>query len=953
MWTLCIRPLLSIFLLLSSAVFLLSCQGNESRDVPIFDPLVHTWPHDLVDIEPDPAIRYGILDNGLRYALSQNSLPEKEAAIRFWIKAGARHELDDELGVAHFLEHMAFNGSENIPEGELIKDLERLGLKFGADSNASTSFSRTIYKLNLPNVDTETVDYGLRVLREMSDKLLIEADAVERERGVVMAEENRSNNVFRAAQRASNKFFYEDAFMTKRPTIGTPESLKVLSAEQLREFYDNHYRPERAFLVMVGDFNLDDIEAKIRSTFADWHPDGEAPPEIDLRKEKMRDRGVEANVYKSPEISDNLVMMSATDSTSSAYNLKKYEKTFRESIATSIVNRRLAKKVLDPDSPVRSARILYYVRHAGDQRIARATPKDKDWQAAIEILNAEIKSALEYGFQEVEYEEVLADMRRATRDAANNIDKRKSIQIAEGILSSFSGGRVNVSPETALEQFEAYAKATTLEDIEQEFIRMFSDFEPLIWLQGKGYEEVSNEEVIAAFKASDEKDAGAPEVREKKTFAYTDFGPAGKTIEGSYREDFEIESLVFDNNVRLHLKKTDFKTDWVNIVVNIGEGTLIVPTENREIIALGSLYELGGFEAHPVTDLKEIFAGKKINTRLSMGSEKLAFSSALNPEDLLSQLQVWTAMTTAPGYREGWKTKFDQGRKAYFQTKDSTPGGVARQHVGKIWADNDPRLGVLPLERYLGAQPEDFKQYFHEGLQNGAIEIGIVGDFDRDQIVADVAKTFGALDQRRPEFRTFDNLIRNFPKPDRVELFHKGKTNEGAFYMAWPIAGEWDHLKGQEYEFIRRILQNRMIETVRENLGLSYSPSIGANYPESYSGYGYVSAAVTMDPKDFTAFEKAAKTLVADMRSGNITADEVDRVRQPALEKFERTRKENSTWVGRVASAYSRPEEFDRLNAMEAFLDTVSHEQLNLAVQTLFDPDTLHIVSIRAEEAVQ
>jgi len=152
--------IMAAFMVICSAgLSLTGCSSPivSKTGAPVFDPLVHDWPHTLSDIPPDADITYGQLENGLRYALRRNARPEKEAVIRFWVRAGSRNETPKTIGLAHYLEHMAFNGSENVPEGEMVKSLERLGLSFGADTNASTTYWRTEYRLNLPNVDTETL----------------------------------------------------------------------------------------------------------------------------------------------------------------------------------------------------------------------------------------------------------------------------------------------------------------------------------------------------------------------------------------------------------------------------------------------------------------------------------------------------------------------------------------------------------------------------------------------------------------------------------------------------------------------------------------------------------------------------------------------------------------------------------------------------------------------------
>jgi len=216
------------------------------------------------------------------------------------------------LGGAHFLEHMAFNGTENVAEGEMVKSLERMGMSFGADTNASTSYTRTDYRLNLPEVDDETVDYALFLLRELSDKMLIEEEAVERERGVVKAEEARRRGPRYDASIAQQTFLQPDARTLKRPIAGTPESLDGITSAKLRRYYETYYRPDRALLVIAGDFDIAAMENKIRTTFDDWAPlaeDGEDPlPDLKVTS------GLEAQVYDNDELTTSVLLYASIPS---------------------------------------------------------------------------------------------------------------------------------------------------------------------------------------------------------------------------------------------------------------------------------------------------------------------------------------------------------------------------------------------------------------------------------------------------------------------------------------------------------------------------------------------------------------------------------------------------------------------------------------------------------------
>ena len=233
------------------------------------------WPHEKSDLHPDPKITYGILDNGLRYAVMPNQTPEKQASVRLLIDVGSKHEYDDERGMAHFIEHMAFNGSANVGEGEMIKMLERHGLAFGADANAYTSYEQTVYQLDLPNMKPETIDTVLMLMRETAGNLTFDADAIERERGVVLAENRRTNIHAQRTADARLAFSYPGTRMLERRPIGTEAGISSVTREQMVRFYQQFYRPENAFLVIVGDFTLGEMDTKIKAVFSNWQSVGE------------------------------------------------------------------------------------------------------------------------------------------------------------------------------------------------------------------------------------------------------------------------------------------------------------------------------------------------------------------------------------------------------------------------------------------------------------------------------------------------------------------------------------------------------------------------------------------------------------------------------------------------------------------------------------------------------
>jgi zinc protease len=261
---------------------------------------------DLEDSEftPESGWTFGKLDNGMRYIIRRNNRPENTALVRMEIATGSLDERDDERGFAHYVEHMAFNGSTNVPEGEMVKLLERKGLAFGADTNASTGFERTQYKLNLPKADPELLDTALMLMRETASELTIAEEAVERERGVILSERRVRNN-YRLKNTMDNlEFSYEGARLSKRLPIGTIETLEAASAAGLRGFWEREYVPADTVLVVVGDFDPAEVEAKIRERFADWQasesPDQPSAGPVDLDRKELTD------IYLDPALTESV-----------------------------------------------------------------------------------------------------------------------------------------------------------------------------------------------------------------------------------------------------------------------------------------------------------------------------------------------------------------------------------------------------------------------------------------------------------------------------------------------------------------------------------------------------------------------------------------------------------------------------------------------------------------------
>ena len=326
-------------------VFLSLLIGVTSQNIMASD-------HDPAMVQ-DPAIYARTLDNGLRYVIMPNKTPEGTASIRLYFNTGSLAEREHEQGFAHFVEHMAFNGSENVPEGELVKILQRAGLAFGADVNASTSFENTIYKLDLPNVDEKTIKTSLMLMRETASNLSFDAGAIEREKGVLLSEYDAGDSTGLEIFRKQLRFWAPEVRANHRLAIGTKATIEAATSQTLSAFYNDFYRPQNAYLVFVGDIEVEVIEKQIKSHFSDWKNDT-----------PLRDKAYLTETRGIFQPTDDLVDFYTKEGVSSSLSISffspfvelkdtKEDRTnsFKKAIANFIFNQRLAKITRAEETP--------------------------------------------------------------------------------------------------------------------------------------------------------------------------------------------------------------------------------------------------------------------------------------------------------------------------------------------------------------------------------------------------------------------------------------------------------------------------------------------------------------------------------------------------------------------------------------------------------------------------
>jgi len=909
------------------------------------------FPHRDSDLPADPAVIYGQLENGLRYAILENDTPSDTAALRLRIDMGSLMEADDQRGLAHFLEHMAFNGSENVPEGEMVRILERAGLAFGPDTNAYTSFDETVYMLDLPETDAETLNTAFFLMSEIDD-LLLEEEAIENERGVVLSEMRvRNTPGFRAAK-TRYEFLYPEALISERFAIGVEDVLASAARERFDDIYRKYYRPERAFFVAVGDFEASDVEARIAEAFGDWTVAGDAGPDPDLGE--IGPRGLEAAYFREPSLPTSVSLnfvrpYEAIPDTSET----RLDETLR-GLGNAILSRRFATISRREDAPFLSAGASHgNVYETAAMASVSAVTEPARWREALATLEQELRRAREHGFTQAELDEQVANLRTAYRDAAEGADTRQSASLAGAITGAFADDSVFVHPRNAHALFAEQADELTLEAVEAAFREEWRDSEPLIFLSTSADIADAEAAILAAYRDSAAEPVKPPPDAAAAEFAYQDFGAPGAVVSRETVEDLGIVRIRFDNNVMLNFKQTDFDQDAVVAQIRFGGGALETPEGGGGLRYLFSnTFAEGGVGAHSLDEIQRLMAGKSVGLNFSAGSDAFSASAATTPGDLQAQLRLWTAYMTDPAYRPESLAQFKQLYRVFYRTLDATPSGILQRDLAPLIHSGDSRFS-LPGEAEVEAWSlDDARAYIEPARAGAALEIGVVGDITEAEAVSAVARTLGAIAERAPSRRGFEEARGvDFPLGgDAVTLRHDGEADQAMALVYWPAPDGRDAALARRLTLLSEIFQLKLTDRVREQEAAAYSPNAAyAGYRE-FPGYGYFRALLELDPADVEPFFDIVDELARDMREGRFDADELERARRPLLEDVEESEERNGYWLGVVGEAQTDPEALDRHRSRRADYESATLDELKALAAGQFDPGAAYRIRILPPE---
>ncbi|MEE4199429.1 MAG: insulinase family protein [Erythrobacter sp.] len=942
---------------MAASLCLASAAPATAQDAPTTLPKaeadVPTWPFEASDLPVDPAYRFGELDNGLRYILRENATPEGTALVRMRIGSGSLDETESERGLSHYLEHMAFNGSTGIPEGEMIALLEREGLAFGADTNASTGFETITYKLNLPRNDEALLDTALMLMRETASELTIAEDAVERERGVILAERRDRRNFAQEAREDAMRFVAPGARYIDRLPIGTLDILESADAADLRALYERTYTAPNTLLVVVGDFPVDVMEAAIHARFANWEG-GTAPVEPETGPVDVT-RGGLAHIHLHPALSERVTVTLLGPWVDEADTRARRRAAITRSIGYGIIARRLSRLARSSDAPFRAARFARgTIFEDARSNTLTVTTEDGKWRAGMLAAIREVNQALTHGFTDAEMREQIANIRTSLENRAAGAATRANSFYVAAALNLVANEVVPTEPAFQLALFEEVVPTLDAETVHAALIEDALALEkPLIRFQGRRAPDGGEEALTRAFAEAMALAIAAPQDAGPARFAYDDFGEPGAIISDERDERLGFRLITFANGVRLTIKDTDIREDRIAYRMSLDGGTLMNTAEEPlRTYLVGSLAN-GGLGRHSRDELQSVLAGRSVGLSVAAASDAFSFAGITTPRDLTLQMQVLAAALSDPGYRPEGLEQFRRGIDNFFKTLRATPLRAYGNAAGAVLSNGDPRFTLQPRDAFFALDYKGLEAVISDRLEEGAIELALVGDIDEEAAIAAVAATLGALPPREIDFRPREAARQRQFTTERgpVILRHEGESDQALVRLVWPTKDDSDFAEELRLGLLARVIRIRLTETLREELGNTYAPTAESSMSSIYPDYGTFTISASVDVAQVAATRMAIAQVLSELQSGPIDEDLVARARQPMLEAYDNALKSLGGWMQLADRAQSQADRLERWFAGPDLLRGITAEELSMSARQYLCPGEAVEFLVLPEEA--
>lgn len=889
------------------------------RQLPPLEPVAQgpdtPWLFKGSDIPPDRSWTYGVLSNGLKYAVRKNGVPPGQIAIRVAIGAGSLMETDSERGFAHLIEHLSFRGSAYVPDGESKRVWQRLGVTFGSDSNASTSFTQTVYKLDLPSATPAGLDESMKILSGMMTEPTLSQAALDAERPVVLSEQREQPGPQVRLGDATRALFFAGQPLADRSPIGNVDTLQAATAASVKAFHDRWYRPDRAIIVIAGDADPAILEAMVKKHFSAWAGSGPAPAEPKFGSPKA-DEPVAATVSE-PTIPTLLQMAVLRPWTVGDDTILFNQERMIDQIGLRILNRRLESRARGGGSFISAGANLDDVSRSANITQVSILPLGDDWAAALRDVRQAIADAIRTPPTQAEIDREVAEIRAGMENEVRTAPVTAGALLADNLIAATDIRETVAGPETSLRIFEGAVtkKFFTPARVQAATKKVFEGTATRALVNTRTPDPTTLAKLTAALN---EKVTGTNAKRSgQAAIGFDRLAPLGKpgtiVTRSMALPDPPVERVDFANGSSLLLFPNESETGKVYVRVRFGRGLNALPTDRRTPAFAADLALVASGIQTPKgvlgqEELDRLTGGRQIGLSFGIDDDAFIMAGTTTAADLTDQLKLIAAKLQSPAWDPKPVARARAVMLASYDALGASPDGVMGRDLEGLLHAGDARW-VSPDRKDIEAlTPASFKAFWAPLLATGPIEVQVFGDVTQQAAIDAVAATIGAM-TKRPADTSPPPPVR-FPAhvAQPVTRTHGGQPNQAAAAIAWPTGGGSAGLtESRKLEVLAAVFRDRLLDRLRSQAGVSYSPNVDNNWPVGLPGGGRIMA-IGMVPPDRTGFFfDLARELAADLVKTPVPADELDRAKLPVIQLIARMSSGNMFWMNQTQGGTRDP----------------------------------------------
>ncbi|MDR3286445.1 MAG: insulinase family protein [Prevotellaceae bacterium] len=932
-----------LLLIVTMAVFAVTAKGQANLPIPA-----------------DKDVRTGKLESGLTYYVRANAKPEKQAEFYILHDVGAIQEDDNQQGLAHFLEHMAFNGTANLPDKKLISWCESVGIKFGQNLNAGTSMEQTVYNVSAVPLDKpENIDTCLLILHDWSQFIALKGDEIDKERGVILEEKRTRNTADWRMMEKGNPYLYGDSKYAKRNVIGTDEILKNFTYDDIRNFYHRWYRPDLQCVVVIGDFDADVVVEKIKTIFADVKAveNPEAKAVIPLPKNVEPIAGVNTDIeYTSTDIT---IYIKHDPTPKEAGNtMSVYSMDIIKSLINRMASTRLREITQKPNAPFISGYTSgYRMTTTCDAVVMSATAREGESLKALEAVYSELEKVRRFGFTVSEFEIAKANYLKSNETSYENRNDRRHREFIYRYLSNFRFNAAIPDAETEYNMTKSILSSININIINAVAKQLVTLENQIVLVEAPEKEGTYPTE--AEVKAVVEKVRAAELEAYKDNIVTEPLIPEGTVLKGSPVKKEETDKLgatvwTLQNGVKIVVKQTDFKADELVISISSRDGSSNVSDDDFNTASyMASVMSRSGTGNLSAVDLTKQLAGKTTYIRINLSDYNTVMSAGGSPKDIETILQLIYLNFTHPRWNEDDFNVFVDNYKSQLKNMETDPSYIFQKERQKTLYNNNPRRRIISSEVIDNIKFERLSAIHKQFFGNSAnFTFAFVGNIEPSVLKPLVEKYIGSIPAVSDKTTKW--------KDDGIIPVRGGKENTFETKMQTPkttVAYTWtgdieNTLENRiTIDALAQILRIRYTEVIREEKGGSYGVGVSGNLLREPKEIYSLNVSFDSDR------EKVEKLGLLDDVTNEFkkiaenapSAEDLGKIKEFMIKQRKDNLKTNNTWLSYLISLHVLA--VDATSDYDKFLDELSVEKIQkLAAKILNDNNLIRVIMNNKEE---